>query len=182
MGFLGSVFWTLQRRRGGTWFAFLIAIVSAVTLLLSSTSSETISSVDGILLFLSELSSASVLGGAVTGMLLGHWYLTAPTMSIDPLSRLNFFYGCATISRFVLSAFALAMAWNELAGMTDFVWLGLRWAAGIVGPIVVFVMVSRILKYRNTQSATGVLFVGVILTFIGEMTATLLYQKLHHPF
>ena len=30
-------------------------------------------------------------------------------------------------------------------------------------------MVWRILRYRNTQAATGVLFVGVIVTFIGEL-------------
>ena len=43
-------------------------------------------------------------------------------------------------------------------------------------------MVLRILRYRNTQSATGVLFVGVILTFIGEATAALLYRELSIPF
>ncbi len=180
-GFIGSVLWTLERRKGGTWVAFLIAVISAGLLVLSSPVESTIS-LAASLRILSELSSAAILGGAVTGMLLGHWYLTAPTMSIDPLSRLNFFYGCATIVRLVLSAIALAAAWQLLEGTTDFIWIGLRWIAGIVGPIAVFVMVSRILKYRNTQSATGVLFVGVILTFIGEMTAALLYQKLQHPF
>ena len=29
------------------------------------------------------------------------------------------------------------------------------------------------------QAATGVLFAGVILTFIGEMSAALLYTELH---
>jgi hypothetical protein len=43
-------------------------------------------------------------------------------------------------------------------------------------------MVWRILKYRNTQSATGVLFAGVILTFIGELSAALLDKDLSHPF
>ena len=61
------------------------------------------------------------------------------------------------------------------------IWMGLRWLAGILGPILIFVMVWRILKYRNTQSATGVLFVAVILTFIGEMTALLLFQEIRQP-
>lgn len=181
-GFFGSVLWTLERRNGGTIVAFLIALTSVGVLVLSSTSSQSLGSITGHLRVVSELSSAAILGGAVTGMLLGHWYLTAPTMSIAPLSRLNFYFGCATILRMLLSAIALAVAWQQLHGTTAYVWLGLRWLAGILGPIAVFVMVSRILKYRNTQSATGVLFVGVILTFIGEMTAMLLYQEFRHPF
>jgi hypothetical protein len=48
--------------------------------------------------------------------------------------------------------------------------------------MVVCVMVQRILRYRNTQAATGVLFVGVILTFIGELTADLLQRVLSVPF
>jgi hypothetical protein len=60
-------------------------------------------------------------------------------------------------------------------------WLALRWAAGVAAPAVLFVMVRRILRYRNTQAATGVLFVAVILTFIGEMTALLLEHELRRP-
>ena len=52
---------------------------------------------------------------------------------------------------------------------------------GIIGPIVVAVAVARILRYRNTQSATGVLFVGVILAFIGEMAGALLRNELQLP-
>jgi hypothetical protein len=43
-------------------------------------------------------------------------------------------------------------------------------------------MVHRILSYRNTQSATGVLFVAVILTFIGELTGDLLLRTVRIPF
>jgi hypothetical protein len=60
-------------------------------------------------------------------------------------------------------------------------WLVLRWLAGIVAPLVLAVMVWRILRYRNTQAATGVLFVGVIVTFIGELSATLVSQELRLP-
>jgi hypothetical protein len=123
-----------------------------------------------------------MLGGAVTGMLLGHWYLTAPTMSIDPLRRITVYYGIAGVVRLVLSAVALWLGWQALSGSTQLVWLALRWLAGILGPLLVAWMVLRILRYRNTQSATGVLFVGVILTFIGEATAALLYRELSIPF
>ena len=57
----------------------------------------------------------------------------------------------------------------------------MRWLAGILGPLAIAVMAIRILRYRNTQAATGVLFAGVILVFIGEMAAALLYAELRVP-
>ena len=59
--------------------------------------------------------------------------------------------------------------------------LSLRWLAGLISPLVVVVMVWRILEYRNTQSATGVLYVGVVLTLTGELTATLLAHEFSIP-
>lgn len=177
--FLGSVMWTLERRRAGSVLAFVVAGLSGITLLLSVAQIGVWQTPAGWLLWMSELSTAALLGGSVTGMLLGHWYLTAPTMSIAPLGRLTLFFGVAVVVRLLLSSLSLYLEWDEFAGTTQWVWLSLRWLAGIVGPLAVFVMTWQILKYRNTQAATGVLFVGVILTFIGEMTASLLYQELH---
>jgi hypothetical protein len=197
--FLGSVMWTLERRGAGAWFVFVIAAASSVMLLLSVSSIGMFSGMAGELQIaggtsgveaarlaaglrlVSELSSAALLGGAMTGMLLGHWYLTAPTMSIAPLSRLNAFFGAAALLRLVVSTAGLLLAWDALGSQTHLIWLSMRWLAGVIGPLIVFVMVWRILKYKNTQAATGVLFVGVILTFIGEMTASLLYQELLAP-
>jgi hypothetical protein len=178
--FFGSILWTLQRRLPASLFVFLIA-AAAGSLLLGMTPVDAATSRENALRLVSELSSALLLGGAVTGMLLGHWYLTAPTMSIAPLNRLTFYFGGAAVFRLALSAIALALAWQQLSSDTHLVWLGLRWLAGILGPLAVFVATWRILKYRNTQAATGVLFVGVILSFIGEMTASLLFSDLRMP-
>ena len=180
-GFLGSAMWTLERRKAGTALVFLICVTSSSLLLLTACSLQSLSSLSRNLNVLSELSAASLLGSALTGMLLGHWYLTAPTMSLAPLSRLTMYFGIATIIRLIVSLAGLILAWDQLAGSTMWIWMGLRWLAGILGPILVFVMVWQILKYRNTQSATGVLFVAVILTFIGEMTASLLFQEIRQP-
>lgn len=180
--FLGSVMWTLERRRAGAFFAASVFSLSAAALVFAAGPMSAWPTALGSLHILSQLSSASMLGGAVTGMLLGHWYLTAPTMSIDPLRRITIYYGIAGLVRLVLSAVALWLGWHALSDSTQLVWLALRWLAGIFGPLVVVAMVLRILRYRNTQSATGVLFVGVILTFIGEATAALLYRELSIPF
>ena len=215
-GFLGSAFWTLERRTGAERIGFAVLAISAAWLIatnltlgmqflqpqseISNTFATIIARIlhsqgwrpwhDGLSV-LSQFSGAAVLGGTVVGMLLGHWYLTAPTMSIDPLKRMNVCLGIAGMIRLLVSAVVLALLW---VGMFDApeagsrwmavpkVWLGLRWLAGVFGPMAVSLMVSRILKYRNTQAATGVLFVGVILAFIGDMTAALLLQETKLPF
>lgn len=180
--FVGSVLWTLERRAGGSVLLWLITAISLLELCLRARPGgngepgwSTVSFV------LSDLATAGTLGGAMTGMLLGHWYLTAPGMSLAPLLRMNVQLGVAALCRLALSAVALAAAVGQISGETPWIWLGLRWLAGIAGPIAVCLMVRQILKYRNTQAATGVLFVGVILTFIGELTADLLFHELHRP-
>ena len=180
LAFAGSAIWTLQLRKAGSLFVFLILLLSG--LLLGGSTVRGFGSTRDWLFAASEIATAGTLGGAMTGMLLGHWYLTAPTMSIQPLSSLNRYFGAAAGFRLFVSAISLAVGYALLQSSTHWLWFSLRWLAGIVGPFVLVLMVSRILRYKNTQSATGVLFVGVILTFIGELSATLLARELGIPF
>jgi hypothetical protein len=57
---------------------------------------------------------------------------------------------------------------------TTWLFLTLRWLSGIVGALALAVMTWQTLKIPNTQSATGILYVGVIVTFLGELLALLL--------
>lgn len=188
--FLSSVLWTLERRGGATRWMFIVLAVSLTEVVFSSRHLEQIPGLEQAqasspawtgLHLASDIASAAVLGAAMTGMLLGHRYLTAPGMPLQPLQRLNLWLGGVSVLRLILSAVALIWGWPLLTEPTWLIWLGLRWLAGIVGPLVCCWMVHQILKYRNTQAATGVLFVAVILTFIGELTADLLYGDLHLP-
>ncbi len=178
LAYVGSIMWTLERRSAGSAVAIIIAVCSTGLLLLVTGDAASIGSTDSLVGLFSELATSLILGANMVGMLLGHWYLTAPTMSIQPLFRLNAFVGMSGVFRLLVSAVALALYVSLLSSTTQWVWVSMRWIAGVVGPLVVYVMVHKILKYKNTQSATGVLFVGVILTFIGEMTATLLHHDL----
>lgn len=192
LSFVGSVLWTLERRHGGTLLAFAIAAVSGLTVVLSCVTAAGFLTLKGNLTWLTEIATAAVSGAAVGGMLLGHWYLTTPTMSTTPLNRVNNFLCGVTVARLILGAIALGLFWPlraEGLGLsesirwtsTHSIWLSLEWIGGILGPLAVAIMVLRILKYKNTQAATGVLFVGVILAFIGEMTGALLRHELHLP-
>jgi hypothetical protein len=185
IAYLSSILWTLGRRRAGTVCLFAVAVLSTGTLIAGSFPRETLGAGLTLLTIFSELSTSLTIGAATVAMLLGHWYLTSPTMSIAPLSTANVCFASATGLRLLVSATGLAVGWQTLTGEgfggTPLMWLVLRWLAGIVAPLVLAIMVWRILRYRNTQAATGVLFVGVIVTFIGELSATLVSRELHLP-
>ncbi|MHC4876638.1 MAG: hypothetical protein ACYTGL_09075 [Planctomycetota bacterium] len=191
LSFVGSVMWTLERRRAGERFGFVIVGISTATLLLNCVSMDSLRSFSGNLYWVSELATAGVSGSAVGGMLLGHWYLTAPTMSVSPLNRVNVWLGMWAGLRLLLAIIAMTIFHQTVFGGTDsgqsavssthLVWLSLQWLGGMLGPLACCVMVQRIMKYRNTQSATGVLFVGVILAFLGEMSGALLRNELRLP-
>jgi hypothetical protein len=181
VAYVGSVVWLLARRPLGNVAVFLIFLLSATGLTATVVSFEMLQTGLGRLVLFSEFSTALLLGSAVTGMLLGHWYLTAPTMSIKPLSTLTLWFGASVGIRLLVSASTWVWFAPDLSSTTQMVWLVLRWVAGILGPLAVFLMTWRILKYRNTQSATGVLFTGVILTFLGELSALLLYRSVGIP-
>jgi hypothetical protein len=175
--YVGSVLWTLDRRAAGTACIAIVAALSSAAVLLSTWGTM---QPNGLGL-MSAYATAAVLGGVVTGMLLGHWYLTAPTMSIAPLSHLTRILTIAVLVRLVVSAIGWSVADGAIQDSLLWTWFALRWLAGIVGPLVLCGMTLRILRYRNTQAATGVLFAAVILSFIGEMSAALLAGVLQRP-
>lgn len=192
VSFIGSALWTLERRRGGAVAAFVISITSGVTIVLANSSVDSLQTLEGTMYWLSEIATACVSGAAVSGMLLGHWYLTAPTMSTDPLNKVNVWLGIATLIRIAFAVASLILLWPNLQDMlngvggrmwttTHSVWISMQWIGGMLGPLAVCVAVVKILKFKNTQAATGVLFVGVILAFIGEMTGALLRHELSLP-
>jgi hypothetical protein len=180
LAFVGSVVWFLERRSAGRVLFLACAVFTQIWI-----GSQVVRTSDGagsLLNVCSQLASTATLTAALCGMLLGHRYLTAPGMPLGPLIEANFLLGLAGLLRLVVSGAALAYGASALSGTTTVVWLALRWFAGIGGPIVCWWLVRRILVYRNTQAATGVLFVAVILTFIGELTGEILFRSLGVPF
>jgi len=189
LSFFGSVMWTLERRAAGTRFAIVIAAGSGVMTILAAVPWDRFGTLHGTLFWLSETATALVSGVTVSGMLLGHWYLTAPSMTTAPLNRVNQWLGLVAGAKLFLGLLTL-VCWPMISNRTIAInqwnstystWLSLALLGGIFCPLGVCWMVHRILKYGNTQSATGVLFVGVILAFIGEMTGALLRRELQLP-
>ena len=158
--YIGHIVWKLGRRGPGRVTIYLMSLCCVLGLALHAVRAD--SKVNTMVQIASDFSSASVLGAMLTGMLLGHWYLTTPTMSVSVVVLLQF-------------------GWSA-TDTTHILWLSMRLIGGILVPAVISMMVVKILQYRNTQSATGVLFAGLILVFMGEMTAALLERDLGIPY
>jgi len=172
--FAGSVAWTLERRRGGFLFAILILLFSTAGILFP-TFSHAVSSVKGTgvpaaLQGLDALSSAWILGTVTSAMLLGHWYLTATGMVLNPLISAVRLFGIAVLIKIATTLMITLFPGSPGAG--NWPMTVLRWG-GLFGPLVMAGLTLQILKYRNTQSATGVLYAATILVFMGEMAARL---------
>jgi hypothetical protein len=128
-----------------------------------------------------DAASALVVGSATTAMLMGHSYLISPAMSISPLMRLLAALGVSVILRIVLACFGL-WEWTSSHGTSNLetemmVWLPVRWLLGLIAPLVLGWMAWETARIRSTQSATGILYVVVIVCFLGELTSQLLVEK-----
>jgi len=76
--------------------------------------------------------------------------------------------------------------WGELSSVsavnTQWVlFVVLRWLFGLVGVAGLAWMAWQTLKIPNTQSTTGILYVAVIGTFVGETMALLLSRESLFP-
>ena len=60
------------------------------------------------------------------------------------------------------------------AGTVSALFLTMRWGMGIVGPAVATWMAWETVRIRSTQSATGILYIGMTLLLFGELTAMVL--------
>jgi hypothetical protein len=131
---------------------------------------------------LSAIFSGLLLGTTIAAMFLGHWYLNTPTMELKPLRFLIEGMAMAVVLEAALSGLALTLELREpWISSSDYIFIALRWLSGIVGTAILTWMAWRTLKIPNTQSATGILYVAVVTTFLGELTSLLLSRGTAYP-
>jgi hypothetical protein len=179
LAFVGSMVWLLEGAPGGRGFILITIPVTAAALVLAAqrTATEPLT----LWAYCDHFASAALLGSATTAMLIGHSYLVAPAMSLTPLFRLLGALSVATLARMLLAIVGLWL-WTSAAATASLetetlLWLPVRWLLGFIGPLVLGWMAWEAAKIRSTQSATGILYVVVILCFLGELTSQLLWSK-----
>ena len=169
IAYVGGVLWMLERRGGGRAVLGLLAVAA-----LHMAASAYSATGRAIVWRLAEpISSGLLVGSIVIAMLLGHWYLNAPGMTLAPIRRLVLACGGLLLLRAVVVVVGMA-SFGIGAGQTPLLFWILRWSAGLLLPLVLCGMVWWTLKVPNTQSATGILYAMVVLIFIGELVALLL--------
>jgi len=135
------------------------------------------------LLDLALLASALLLGWSLVSMLLGHWYLIAPRLTFRHLIvfcwvllaivglRIALIAASVTAALTAASSGGDPTAWELLAGFSGqgmFFWFRLLW--GLAIPLALAAMSLHCARHGSNQSATGILYVLVVGTFIGEIT------------
>jgi hypothetical protein len=168
LALLGSLSWALEGAPGGRVLVVLTPLVLGTALGLYDTAGS----------LAGNLTSAVLLGTALSAMLMGHIYLMAPAMSLAPLLRLLTALVIAIVVRLAVDGYAL---WSWTAAHPSatlrsdvLLWLPVRWGVGFVLPLVLTWMAWQSARIRSTQSATGILYVVVIFCFLGELTGLLL--------
>lgn len=128
--------------------------------------------------WLGRMSSAFVLGATLTAMLLGHYYLTAPAMSIDPLRRFVAAMAIGLGIRAAIGVVGYLILQNqppaESSADLPVLFVAMRWGMGILGPAVATFLTWRTVLIRSTQSATGILYIAMTLLLFGELSALIL--------
>jgi hypothetical protein len=125
--------------------------------------------------------SGFLLGATLCSMLLGHYYLTAPAMTIDPLKRTITLIAWGLAARALLAgaAFSIVQAGlvNHVSTAADpdlLVLLFGRWGMGFVAAGIATYMTWKTALIRSTQSATGILYITMIFVCFGELSSLVL--------
>lgn len=175
--YVGSVCWLYEARGAGRVALYVVALGGLAAAFLATPLTQSTGALGGLLSLLDLASGGLILGVTLAAMFLGHWYLNTPTMQLAPLKRLVLFMGLAIAIRTVLCGVGLGLRISgaETTLATEFwVFVALRWLSGLLGTLAMAWMTWETLKVPNTQSATGLLYAGVILAFIGELTSQLM--------
>ena len=165
----------------------LTAIAVAVGVVIARAGQE-LSTFELLLASGSALATGAVAGSVGLAMVLGHWYLTVPKLEVRHLVRLN----RVTVFSMVISAVlvgstCLLMGDALNAGRTPLFapfglfYLGTRLVVGLVFPLVFAAMAASSLRFKNTRSATGILYASTVLVLIGTAVSISLQDSYGVP-
>ena len=140
----------------------------------------------------SFLSSAALLGGSCTAMILGHWYLVLPSMDVALLQWIVKLHIWSTLLRIAVVATVVGVAlatWQSPSGAgferyalsIEGIFLWQRVLFGLAGPAVLAWLTWETAKIRSTQSATGILYVDLFTVVVGEVLAKYLLLSQRVP-
>jgi hypothetical protein len=130
---------------------------------------------------------ALVLGSVTVSWLLGHAYLTATGMPIDPLRTLSNVFFWATVVRVAWVVTIVTLVIQGVGGepfaaarqrlMSEWLVGSMRAGIGLVLLLTCAFMVRDCVRVRNTQSATGILYFASVAAYVGELSNQYLVRQ-----
>ena len=114
--------------------------------------------------------AAALMGAVTNAMLLGHWHLNQPRLGTRPISRLivALWAGLALYVGAAALLTALALSGGSgvrlIAGMTAL--------AFTLFAVVLTAMVHHLVRTRSIMSATGILYLEILLCFVAVFTGS----------
>lgn len=176
LSYIGSVAWLYEKTTWGMLVLMGIVVGTLALLLLAQPSKQAAQGFDWIWMGADVVTGSLILGSTFAAMLLGHWYLNTPTMKLDPLRWLLLLMVASIVARAIISAAGFTVHFGQGDIKNGFAWAAtaMRWLAGLVGLGGMTWMTWETLKIPNTQSATGILYVALVLAFLGELASAIL--------
>lgn len=171
-------------RRPVTALVALASILAPVISVLVSAEAEPSLAVAG------ALSSSLLLGAVTVTMILGHWYLVDTSLSIAPLRDGALWFSIAVALRWGVVLFVLGYGgWEvlrvsraaDLILSTNGLFFLFRSLMGLAAPLLLAVLIWQTVKMRSTQSATGLLYVALVLVLFGELVSQFLLVMTGYP-
>jgi hypothetical protein len=154
----------------------LLAIAAGLLTLSVAALARPSSDLLGLLLGLIALPlGALALGGLDGAMLLGHWYLVTPKLSTGPLRNASLIVVVAVVLQLVVLLVTLMR--GDLSGISQtglVVAVGIRIGVGLLMTLAVALGAWWTAR-MNTQSSTGLLYVGLGSALAGEISARVLF-------
>jgi hypothetical protein len=113
------------------------------------------------------LAAALLMGAVTNAMLLGHWHLNQPRLGTRPIRRLVWALWAG------LAVYGPASVWLALQGSGATGLGGTTAATFVVFAAVLTAMVGHLVKTRSIMSATGILYLEVLLCLVAVFTGSL---------
>jgi hypothetical protein len=161
------------RRQWFLWSCFGLAVVSGLAAI---TYFPWVGQDRWLFLAVHALIAALVMGAVILAMMLGHWYLVTPKLSILPLKRYSGSYILLTVltALELILNYTLTVGWGQPLTpvgqrfMGEILFVVFRVAWGILPPLGMAYWIWETVRMKSTQSATGILYAAMICTMIGE--------------
>jgi hypothetical protein len=189
--YLYSLWGNPYRLRARAYLGTLIFGLLALTVSASRFRLAPLASLETVLYPLSFAMSAATLGAAVTGMLLGHWYLIDTGMSLVPLQRVLRAFTISLVGQLAVAAVLLLVLslspQPETAVGIDSLWsqhralLLTRVVLGPLAALVLAALIARTLAIPQTMAATGLFYIAVLAVAVGEMLSRLILLRTSLP-